>query len=46
MAEFGEEYKQEILDDESYLVKVRKLEHLLPLDRVAHLESVAQMFDD
>lgn len=35
VAEFGEEYRLEKgKDDEAHLLKMRKLEHLLPLDRV------------
>ena len=44
-AEFGEEYRVEKHDDSSYLVKIRKLEPLLPLDRISHLESVVQEMD-
>jgi hypothetical protein len=36
-AEFGEEYRLEEEDGKQLLVKVRKVENLLPLDRVSHL---------
>jgi hypothetical protein len=40
VAEFGEEYRLEKgKGDEAHLLKMRKLEHLLPLDRVEHLEK-------
>ena len=42
VAEFGEEYQAEVKDSEVYLAKIRKLENLVPLNRVAHLEKVAQ----
>jgi hypothetical protein len=32
-------------NDEHYLVKVRKLEHLVPIDRISHLEKVVQEID-
>jgi hypothetical protein len=38
VAEFGEEFRHETLGDENYLARVCKLGHLMPLDRVAHLE--------
>lgn len=44
-ANFGEEYRIEKHDDSNYLVKIRKLEPLLPLDRISHLESVVQEID-
>ena len=43
-AEFGEEYRSEVLGDTTYLAKIAKLEHLLPLDRINHLEKVVQQF--
>lgn len=36
-AGFGEEYRVEEEEGEHLLLKVRKLENLLPLDRVSHL---------
>ena len=46
-AGFGEEWRVEGEGEEQLLVKVRKLESLLPLDRVAHLEQfIAQHGED
>jgi hypothetical protein len=39
VAGFGEEYRIEEVDGDQLLLKVRKLESLLPLDRVSHLEA-------
>lgn len=37
IANFGEEYRIDEINGEKMLVKVRKYEHILSLDRIDHL---------